>query len=363
MESGDATGDRNGRRVGTGAVLLLAGVILLVGVLTLVLWPTGTGRPGGSLGPGEAPPRPASVPIADDEVLMGVYVENLQVVIPETNSFTGDVYVWYRWSNPDLRPNETVEFMNLYEAWQLVTWSAQEEPIEQPDGTRYYVARHQGAFNSALQLRNYPFGTQELRIVLEDFESEVGAFRFITGPDSLGIDPEISLPGYHILAPSLAITQFAYGTNFGDLDSTADERYSRATVTIPIRHPVVTNVIKYLVPIILVVIASALIFQVPPNMVEARIGLSITALLTLVAMQWSSMDGLPLMSYLTLLDALYLVSLVFILGSLIAGLRVSWIARDHGEAAAIKVDERSMVVYLIGFGVAFSATLAAFVLT
>lgn len=356
-------GAGRGRRPGTGAVLVLAGVILLVGVLTLVLWPSGSTRPGGSLGPGEAPPLPQSVPIADNEVLMGVYVENLQVVVPETNSFTGDVYVWYRWSNPDLRPQETVEFINLYEAWQLMTWSSQEEPVDQPDGTLYYAARHQGAFNSALQLRNYPFGTQHLEIVLEDFESESRSFRFIAGPDSLGIDPEISLPGYDILAPRLDITEFAYGTNFGDLDGSPDERYSRATVTVPIKHPVVTNVIKYLVPIILVVIASCLIFQIPPNMVEARIGLSITALLTLVAMQWSSMDGLPLMSYLTLLDALYLVSLVFILGSLIAGLRVSWLARDHGEEAAIKVDERSMVVYLIGFGLAFGATLAAFLLT
>lgn len=357
---GDA---RRGRRLSAGWALALAGAILLVGVLTLVLWPTGSSRPGGSIAPGEAIPQPQSVPIAGDEVLMGVYIENLQVVVPETNSFMGDVYVWYRWSNPDLRPYETVEFMNLYEAWNLMTWTSQEEPRSQSDGTLYWAARHQGAFNSALDLRNYPFGTQTLEIVLEDFESEAGSFRFITEADSLGIGPEISLPGYDILTPRLAISEFAYGTSFGDLDSTQDERYSRATVTIPIRHPVVTNVIKYLVPIILVVIASALIFQIPPNMVEARIGLSITALLTLVAMQWSSMDGLPLMSYLTLLDALYLVSLVCILGSLIAGLRVSWMAREQGEEAAIKVDERSMVVYLVAFAAAFGVTLAAFLLT
>jgi len=357
------TGERPRRRLGTGAVLLLAGVILLAGVLTLVLWPTGQTRPGGSIAPGETIPLARSVPIEKNEVLVGVYVENIQVVDPETNSFLGDVYVWYRWSNPELRPYETVEFMNLYEAWQLMSWSSKDEPQTQPDGSLYYVGRHQGAFNSTLQLRNYPFGTQELKVVLEDFESESGSFRFITEADPLGIDPEISLPGYDILAPSLDITEFAYGTNFGDLDASTDERYSRATVTVPIRHPVITNVFKYLVPIILVVIASCLIFQIPPNMVEARIGLSITALLTLVAMQWSSTDGLPLMSYLTLLDALYLVSLVFILGSLIAGLRVSWLAREHGEEAAIKVDERSMVVYLIAFVVAFGATLGAFLLT
>jgi hypothetical protein len=271
-----------------------------------------------------------------------------------------DVYVWYRWSNPDLRPYETVEFMNLYEAWQLVTWSAQEGPRDQPDGTLYYAARNQGMFNSTLDLTDYPFGKQDLEIIYEDFEAEARSYRFATDASSLGIDPEITLPGYDIAAPRIDVSEFAYATSFGDLDGSGDERYSRVTVTIPVSHPVVTNVIKYLVPIVLVVIASSLLFQIPPNMIEARIGLSITALLTLVAMQWSSLDGLPTMSYLTLLDTLYLISLLFILGSLMAGLRVSWLAREHGEEHAIRLDERAMVVYLGAFAAAFGGTLAWF---
>lgn len=357
METTGAGGPR--RRIGRGGIIALAAFLLLAAAIALVLWPAGASRPT-AVSTGGAIPPAVPVDLTENEVLVGVYVENIQVIVPETNSFLGDVYVWYRWTNPDLRPYETVEFMNLYEAWQLVSWSAQEEPRDQPDGTLYYAMRHQGAFNSTLELRNYPFGTQYLKVILEDFESEADAQRFVTDPSSLGIDPEITLPGYDIGRPTIAISEFAYGTNFGDLDNSPDERYSRATVTIPVSHPVITNVIKYLVPIILVVIASSLIFQIPPNMVEARIGLSITALLTLVAMQWSSMDGLPLMSYLTLLDTLYLVSLLFILGSLMAGLRVSWLARDEGEERAIQVDERSMVVYLVGFGIAFTATLAWF---
>jgi len=331
-------------------------VLMLAGILALVAWPSGSSRPAAS-----GPITPAiPMELGPDEVLTGAYIENLQVIVPETNSFLADVYVWYRWSNPDLRPQETVEFMNLYEAWQLMSWSAQEGPRDQPDGTLYYAARHQGAFNSTLDLTRYPFGAQELEIIWEDFESEARSFRFLTDASSLGIDPEITLPGYDIGTPRIDVSEFAYGTSFGDLDGSGDERYSRVTVTIPVSHPVVTNVIKYLVPIVLVVIASSLLFQIPPNMVEARIGLSITALLTLVAMQWSSLDGLPIMSYLTLLDTLYLVSLLFILGSLMAGLRVSWLAREHGEERAIKLDERSMVVYLVGFAAAFAGTLVWF---
>lgn len=344
-------------------VAIVVSALVLMGIaIVLALWPSSTRTP-------EQPPTrvgkptPAkSIQIGPDEVLVGMYVANIQVVSPDTNSFAADIYTWFRWSNPELKPWRTVEFMNLYEAWQLTTTSQQEGPRKQPDGTLYYASRAQGFFNSPLDLRDYPFGTQDLNIVLEDFEFESSKLRFITGPDSVAIDPDLSLPGYTVGAPSIKVSRFTYPTNFGDSDMTADERYSRVTVSTPVSHPVWTNVIKYLIPIILVVIAAGLIFEVPPSMIEARIGLSITALLTLVAMEWSATDHLPLMAYVSLLDVLYIVALIFILGSLIAGLRVSWIARDHGEARAVTVDERWLVAYFIAFAVVFAATVAAFML-
>lgn len=345
-----------------GAIVVSALVLMGVAIV-LALWPSSTANPGNVPARAGGPEPAHSIRIARDEVLVGMYVANIQVVSPETNSFAADVYTWFRWSNPELQPWKTVEFMNLYEAWQLTTTSQQDGPRRQPDGTLYYASRAQGFFNSPLDLRDYPFGTQDLHIVLEDFERESSQMRFITDPDSIAIDPELSLPGYTVGAPSIAVSRFAYPTNFGDSDNTRDERYSRVTVSIPVSNPVWTNVIKYLIPIILVVIAAGLIFEIPPGMVEARIGLSITALLTLVAMQWSATDHLPLMSYVSLLDTLYIVALVFILGSLIAGLRVSWIARDDGEAKAVAVDERWLVTYFIAFAVVFAATVAGFAFT
>ena len=121
-----------------------------------------------------------------------------------------------------------------------------------------------------------------------------------------------------------------------------------------------SNVFKYLVPIVLVMIAAGLIFLIPPGLVEGRIGLAITALLTLVAMEWTSTDKLPINSYLTLLDVLYLISLTFILGSLIQAIRISWVARDQDEATAIRLDERSMKVFYALYGLAFAATIVIF---
>jgi hypothetical protein len=347
-------------RLGT---LAAAAGVLLIAAIVLGGWPTGSPPASTQQVPlGTVAANTEPIEISDEEVLVGVYVENIQLIVPETNSYLADFYIWYRWTNPDLRPHKTVEFKNLYEAWQLVSSSSFEKPRRQPDGSFYYLARHQGAFNNAFDLRSYPFGEQDLRLILEDFESDASSFRFITDDGSISIDPEITLPGYRIGQPTITIDEVAYGTSFGEIDATPDERYSRATVRTPVEHPVITNIVKYLAPILLVMVASSLVFQIPPGLVEGRIGLSITALLTLVAMQWSTNDGMPVMAYLTLLDTLYLISLAFILGSLMLGLRASWISRDVGEAQAIEADEFWMVLYLSAYAIAVAGVLALYLL-
>jgi hypothetical protein len=349
--------------LGRLVTLAVAASLLLIAAIVLGAWPTDS-MPASTQ---QVPPSTATastepVEISDDEVLVGVYVENIQLIVPETNSYLTDFYVWYRWTNPDLRPQQTVEFKNLGEAWQLVSSSTFEKPRRQPDGSFYFITRHQGAFNNAFDLRSYPFGVQNLRIILEDFESDASSFRFITDDNSISIDPDITLPGYRIGQPTISVDEVAYATSFGEIGAAPDRRYSRATVTTPVEHPVITNIVKYLAPILLVMIASSLIFQIPPDLVEGRIGLSITALLTLVAMQWSTNDGMPLMAYLTLLDTLYLISLAFVLGSLMLGLRASWISRDVGEAQAIRADQVSMVLYLCAYAVAAAGVLALYLI-
>lgn len=301
--------------------------------------------------------RAAPVTPGKDEVLVGAYIENIQAVDPSTNSFLADFYVWYRWKNPDFHPKKSVEIMNWYEAWQMMELGHQQKPRSQPDGSYYYAQRYTGAFNSPLSLVKFPFGVQRLDIVLEDFDFETAQMRFIPDTKSTAIDPTITLPGYDIGKPTISIKDFSYPTDFGDLDTTSTEVYSRATISTPVSNPGLTNVIKYLLPILLIVGAASLVFYLPPDAIEGRIALGITALLTLVAMQWSATEGLPTVAYLTMLDVLYLLGIMSILASLILGIRGSWIARESGEATAIHSDNRMLFVFLGVFAAAFAAVL------
>jgi hypothetical protein len=79
-------------------------------------------------------------------------------------------------------------------------------------------------------------------------------------------------------------------------------------------------------------------------------------------MQWTATDGLPINEYLTLLDVLYVLSLAFILGSLIRAIRTSWVARDTGEEAAIRLDERSMIAFFALYAVTFATAVLGYLL-
>ena len=61
---------------------------------------------------------------------------------------------------------------------------------------------------------------------------------------------------------------------------------------------------------------ALLALLIHPDQVEGRLGLGITALLTLVAMQFTAASDLPEVGYLMLIDKVYLASNLFILAVL-----------------------------------------------
>jgi hypothetical protein len=340
----------------------MAGLMFAVAMLTMAV-PARTASPS----PAPRDPIPARnlsqpMELGIGEVLIGAYVQNIQSIDPATNSFMADLYVWYRWTDPDLKPYESVEIMNLHEAWQLTELGKQTKPRLQSDGSYYFAERYTGAFNSPLSLVKFPFGTQYLSVILEDSESEKAKLRFIADDRSTSSNPRITLPGYTIGEPTMVVTDFAYDTDFGQLNGTIDTLYSQATVTIPVSTPGLSNLIKYLVPIALIVAAASLVFYLPPTEVEGRIALGITALLTLVAMEWSATESLPTVAYLTMLDVLYIVGTLFILASLILGIRTAWMARESSEETAIHSDERMLYVFLGTFALVFGLVLGAYLL-
>ena len=290
-------------------------------------------------GDGAATPKPVTeaiaaspAPQAPMQVIVGAYINDIQELDFKTNSYAVDLYVWFRWKpSADLNPGKTMEFMNRYAPDDDVRTDLYDTPKQMPDGTLYWIVRNQGQFSTKFRLEKYPFDTQNLIVLMED--TVAGADSQVYVPDKGGgvsINPEITLPGFKVGQPVMKIANNTYPTDFGDLTD-PDDAYSRITLLIPVSRLILAMTVKTFVPIALIVVCAALVFFVRPHYVEGRIGLGITALLTLVALQLTSGASLPDVDYLMMIDKVYLLAYLFIIVALARVVWTSWGGADEAR--------------------------------
>lgn len=259
-----------------------------------------------------------------DEILIGGYLNDVQTINLVTHSYPGDLYVWFRWSNPEFDPLTTFEFMNFFDPEAHIESTLYDEPQVMPDGSFYNIIRHQGQFSTVMPLGRYPFDSQVLEFVIEDAEFGSEIVNYIADSQGFQINPAITLPGYKIGEPQLNIMPKAYNTIFGDLSNPETGSYSRAVFALPIERPVQTGLIKFVLPIVLILTCAGLALAVHPDHTDARIGLVITSLLTLVALQITTSAALPEVGYLMLVDQVYILGYAMILFVLLRVVSGTW---------------------------------------
>jgi len=102
------------------------------------------------------------------EVTVGAYVNDIQQPDFKANSYTIDLYVWFRWRAPDLDPYKTLEFMNRDASDDSnLRESLYDKPEVMPDGSLYSIIRYRGQFSTKFRFDKYPFDTQVLQQSLD----------------------------------------------------------------------------------------------------------------------------------------------------------------------------------------------------
>jgi hypothetical protein len=312
--------------------------------------------------PPQTPPASQTETTKPERVIVGIYVNDIQEVDFPTHSYSVDLYAWFRWKSHDLKPAKSMEFMNRSAPNDHQRDFLLEEPKAMPDGGFYSILREQGRFASKFNLEKYPFDRQVLKVVLEDTLASTADQIYVPDDVPVLLNPNITLPGFKVGKPVMKITNNAYPTNFGDLTSSSAESYSRVTVEIPITRALVTVTVKAFLPVLLIVVCASLIFFIMPSRVDGRIGLGITALLTLVALQLTASSTLPEVGYLMLIDKIYLASYAFIIAALARVVATSWSGEDGRSVEAVARHDKIwagvlLAAYVVAIGLAAFWTL------
>lgn len=277
--------------------------------------------------PVPAPPPALALPgspTGPSEVRVSVHINDIQQVNLRTHSFYADIYVGFRWRDPDLSPAKTLTWMNPFQLWAHISRPMTDGPRRLANGDLFEWVRNRGEFNVALPLHQYPFDRQLL--VAEFADRDVPSSRMTYVLDDVTIADDIGLPGYDTGTPRLTIAKTHGLGAVEHLAGDPDQDFTRVRIEIPIERPWLPYAVKLLVPLFVATACGALMFMVPPQFVEARIGLGITSVLILVALQLTLNSDLPDVDYLMALDKLYLASYLF---DFVAIGAVAWATSRH----------------------------------
>lgn len=258
------------------------------------------------------------------KIKAGFYVSSIYDLDLATPSFASTGYLWMKWEQPlqdyltenKITINERVVFLNalLSDSGADIIPVGPEEKLE--DGTYYQFFKYTGRFYiDNTDFSKYPFTSVSLPLVLEaddiDGVFDYYSLRFIPDSKNSGLSLYARINGWINKGHTIAEYKHSYATNFGNTtsDQSIDghDSYSMLLYEISLSASHFAGIINLILPLLITTSVLVLIFKIPSEYQEARLGIPITVLLALVFLQDGYRAGLPNLAFPTFLDQLYLL--------------------------------------------------------
>ncbi|MCK9212780.1 MAG: hypothetical protein M0P61_18290, partial [Ignavibacteriaceae bacterium] len=113
--------------------------------------------------------------------------------------------------------------------------------------------------------------------------------------------------------------------------------YSAIRFELRVTRPINYFIWKLLFPLLVVLFASFGALLLDPLRVDSRIFLPITALLTIVFLQQAYSDALPAVSYLVLIDKIYVIAYIMIIVATMETIYTAGIVKVEDPLTIVKV--------------------------
>ena len=278
----------------------------------------------------DAPEIPRGRPSHNGEptvVEVGIWVIDIDSIDSMSQSFEANVFILLRWSDPRIsRIIKGNQKISLHEVWNPNVLVANEsgrvrktfpEIVEiDTDGSVTYRQRYIGTFSQSLRLQDFPFDRHTFAIQLVSQGYKMDEIKFMPSSkhlemginDAAGIAKNISLPdwtivGYRAIESPYEITPSLHLPGY-EFQFTA-ERDSGHYVW------------KVILPLVLIVGMSWIVFWIHPSSSGTQISLAVTSMLTLIAYRFAIDLLVPKVAYMTRLDKFILSSTILVFLSLI----------------------------------------------
>jgi hypothetical protein len=297
-------------------------------------------------------PEPDGEPV---RIAVGVFLFDVVGIYELEESFRVDFALSLRWRDPRLSAAarggslEDCRF-GLADIWHPVVHPINQRGLTRErerdadiadDGTVQFSERINGELSSFLELGDFPFDAQRLKIQLASFEYGPEDVVFVVDEARTGRLEGMFLAGWEILE------------NSSDADvppaSGAARHHSRLDHTILVARRPSSYVSKFIVPLCLIVLMASSVFWLDPQSFGPQIGVATASVFSLIAFLLGLRQMLPRVAYLTRMDELVLSATVLVFLALGEVIITSRLAQGERVDLARRIDRHARWVYPAAF--------------
>lgn len=294
-----------------------------------------------------------SRPLADQgptQVAVFLYLIDLDEIFNESQSFEANLYIEYRWKDPRLAHTADGEkSRNINEVWnpriqvlnQQKVWQTFPNIVSiSPEGEVVYRQRIWGSFSQPLELKDFPFDHQTFNIQLVAVGFNLDEVMLVPYKSRGAIAEKLSIPDWDVTSWDVKGGPFETAWGFelpGFALSFEAERHTGYFI------------VKVIIPMIIIVAMSWVVFWIDPKEAGTQISVSITTMLTLIAYRFAIGMNVPKISYLTRLDAFILCSTFLVFATLCEVIITSSYAGDGQVKKARTIDKWARWLFPIVF--------------
>ena len=296
-------------------------------------------------------PDPSAGPT---DVHASVFVIDIKRIEDVDLTFTADFTVQLRWHDPRLAgadtPSGTPRAIELGDAWhpflQIInprdlSTRYPERLIADDAGQCTYFQRFIGTMSFPLDLRDFPFDSQELSFELVAAFHTANEVNFVIDEATTGRSDEFTIVDWEVGPAEFVIEPIQLrkgGLNMAGVRAVfGARRYAYYFV------------LKVIVPLVIIAAMSWIVFLIDPRQFGPQLGLGATSVLTLVAYRFMLGNLVPRVSYFTRLDIFILGATVLVFMALIEAVVTGSLGgRDQLELAR-RIDRVSRIVFPIAF--------------
>jgi hypothetical protein len=264
-------------------------------------------------------------------------------------SFTADIFIRLRWKDQKLASDQDVRFIPLNAAWhpnvqvvnRITVQTTLPEGLEvDRHGNVLYRQRYIGQFSCQMDLREFPFDTQEFPIRLVSLGNTSDKLQFVPDEEGVIVSQRFSMTDWKILSGKKQSEAY---------DVPGGLKLAGYNASFQAKRYFLFFLVQIIIPIGLIVGMSSIAFWLDRSQTGPRSSISITSMLTIVAYRLLLGNFIPRLSYLTRLDFFVFMctSLVFL--SLLNVVFISRLMMKQKEALAIKMDTHSRWIFPLLF--------------